>query len=268
VILRALVCLLALLPAGSLLAQPAQLLLIIDDIGYNRALGERALALPAPVNLAFLPHTPFSARLAQQAWQNGHGIMLHAPMENDHGTDLGPGAMLASMDQQTLQTTLKENLSAIPHVQGLNNHTGSLLTQNADAMNWVMEVAREQKLFFIDSLTSPTSVALQQAEALGIPTLARDVFLDNDTNAAALKKQYEHALTLAKRRGYAVLIGHPYAQTLDFLEQELPALAEQNIELQRVDHFFQQRLWSVMTRAQPAPSRYLLNLSQPQVAPR
>ena len=39
-----------------------QLIIILDDIGNNQTLGLRAVNLPAPVTLAFLPFTPFAAR--------------------------------------------------------------------------------------------------------------------------------------------------------------------------------------------------------------
>ncbi|MCD8523460.1 MAG: divergent polysaccharide deacetylase family protein [Saccharospirillaceae bacterium] len=245
----------------------AGLLLIIDDIGNNQRAGKRVIALPGPLNLAFLPHTPYSALLAEEAFQAGHGVMLHAPMANEQGARLGPGALVSGMDQASLQQTLSDSLAAIPHVQGMNNHMGSLLTQQADAMNWVMQVARQQGLFFVDSLTSPKSVALEQARAAGIPALERDVFLDNDTHPAALKRQFEQALQLAKQRGYAVLIGHPYPETLAFLAQELPALHAQNVRLTRVDQFLQQRLWLPLQPATQTPSRYLLRATGAQLEP-
>lgn len=248
-------------------AGAAELLLILDDIGNNRASGERALALPAPVNLAFLPHTPYAARLAEQAYARGHGIMLHAPMAADHGARLGPGGLQADMDQQTLQQTLSDNLQAIPHVQGLNNHMGSLLTSRPQAMAWVMTIARQQGLFFVDSLTSPASVALAQARAAGVPALERDVFLDNETDEAALQRQFEQALALARRRGYAVLIGHPYPQTLEFLQRRLPALAPRDIRLTRVNDFLSQRLWARMSSPALPPSRYLLHSSGARLTP-
>lgn len=265
---RSLLRLALLVVPASVCAAPAELLLIIDDIGNNRALGERAVDLPGPVNLAFLPHTPFAARLAESAWHNGHGIMLHAPMANDHGARLGPGALTQNMDKTTLQQTLVDDIQAIPHVQGLNNHMGSLLTRQPDAMQWVMETARNEGLFFIDSLTSPQSVALKTASKAGIPALERDVFLDNNTDEDALRKQYNHALKLARSRGHAVLIGHPYPETLTFLKRELPLLEAQGIRLTRIDDYLQHRIW--LRLALPAlttPSRYLLNTATPAVQP-
>ncbi|WP_430461564.1 divergent polysaccharide deacetylase family protein [Thalassolituus sp. LLYu03] len=249
-------------------ARAAELLLIIDDIGNNRTLGERAVALPAPVNLAFLPHTPHAAHLAEAAFARGHGIMLHAPMANEHGNRLGPGGLTMDMDQQRLQQVLLDDLQAVPHVQGMNNHMGSLLTQQPAAMQWVMDIARQQGLFFVDSLTSPASVALKQASSAGIPALERDVFLDNDTQEAALKKQYEHALSLARSRGYAVLIGHPYPQTLTFLAAQLPQLESRGVRLVSVEEHLRTRLWQRLAAPADLPSsRYLLNSSVPALRP-
>lgn len=258
----------ALLPAHRVsAADSAALLLIIDDIGNNQRSGKRTVALPGPLNLAFLPHTPYAAPLAEAAFSAGHGILLHAPMANEQGARLGPGALTSGMDQASLQHTLNDSLAAIPHVQGMNNHMGSLLTQQADAMRWVMQIAQQQGLFFVDSLTSPKSVALEQARAAGIPALERDVFLDNDTRPAALKRQFEQALHLARHRGYAVLIGHPYPETLEFLARELPALKAQNIRLTRIDEFLQQRLWLPLQKPSLTPSRYLLRTTGASLQP-
>lgn len=244
-----------------LLAQPlwaAELLLILDDLGNNKVLGERALALPAPINLAFLPHTPQAKEQAEQAFKLGHGVMLHAPMESAHHNDLGPGGLHPDMNEQAFKSSLAQSLAAIPHVQGVNNHMGSFLTTQPQPMRWVMETLETEGLFFVDSLTSAQSVGFQTARKAGIPSLRRDVFLDNDTNDQALLMQYQEALKKAKQRGYAVLIGHPYPNTLDFLAKHLPKLPEQGIKLSRVDHFLSARLWQDFSRDQPQLSRYEL----------
>lgn len=227
----------------SLNAQAAELILIMDDMGYNRALGERALALPGPLNFAFLPHTPHAKRLAQQAHQQDHGIMLHLPMDNQKHLPLGPGGLYANMTKAELQSTIKDNLASIPYVQGVNNHTGSLLTTMEEPMQWTMETVLEQGLFFIDSFTTAQSIAEKSAINAGIPTLKRDIFLDNDTTTAALSTQFNKAIRTAQKQGHAVLIAHPYPATLDFLQQHLPLLSAQNIYLQRADWFLQRPLW-------------------------
>ena len=238
--------------------QSAELLIIIDDVGNNRKNGQRVLALPGPLNLAFLPHTPHVESLTAEAFRRGHGILLHAPMANEQGAALGPGGLYPDMDKVTHQQTLRDNLAAVPHVQGVNNHMGSLLTQQPEAMRWTMEVIAETGLYFVDSLTSPRSVALQQARLAGIPALERDVFLDNDLRPQALQRQFDEAVSLARERGYAVLIGHPSTQTIRFLESALPQLEAQQVRLQRLDYFLQRQMWQRFQQHPLPVSRYLL----------
>lgn len=244
-------------------ANSAQLVIIIDDIGNNYKLGNAMVELEGPLTLAFLPHTPHSKSLALKAHQHKKEIILHAPMQNSKSTPLGPGALTEHLSKQEFQQTLNYAIDSIPHVQGINNHMGSALTQNKQAMQWVMETLQNEHLYFIDSLTSPKSVAYQQAINYQLPALRRHIFLDNDTSKKALTKQWNKALRIAKKNGRAVLIGHPYAESHAFLKQELPKLAGQNIELIPASQLLLQQAWQGFeTNAQPAPhqpNRYLLH---------
>lgn len=240
-------------------AAAAKLIIIIDDMGNNLKLGQRALTLTAPLNFAFLPHTPYASHLANKAYRQGHGILLHAPMANTSDKQLGPGGLYADMSQQQLQQTFNDSLQAIPHVQGFNNHMGSLLTQQVQAMQWIMQVAATRDLFFVDSLTTPNSVAADVAKRSGIATLVRDVFLDNERDQASLKKQFNVALKIAKQQGTAVLIGHPYPETLEFLEQELPQLLPQGIQLLQIDHFLRRNIWKNFELMPYGPSKFQLD---------
>lgn len=253
--MRLLTVLLACLFSRAVLA--ADLLLIIDDMGNSQRLGEQALVLPAPINFAFLPHTPAAEMLANTAHKLGHGILLHLPMASSRHRTLGPGGLYPEMSKAELQQSLLQSLSAIPHLQGVNNHMGSLLTSQPKQMQWVMEVLRHQGLFFVDSLTSSSSVALAQAKVAGVPSLKRDVFLDNDLDFVALERQFQQALSIARKRGYAVLIGHPYPNTLAYLKTKLPTLPDQGIKLVRVEDFFRTKLWQTFPPT-PHLTRYQL----------
>lgn len=244
-------------------ANSAQLVIIIDDIGNNYKLGNAMVELEGPLTLAFLPHTPHSKSLALKAHQQHKEIILHAPMQNSKSTPLGPGALTEKLSKKEFQQTLNYAIDSIPHVQGINNHMGSALTQNKQAMQWVMETLQDEHLYFIDSLTSPKSVAYQQALNYHLPALRRHIFLDNDTNTEALTKQWNKALKIAKKTGRAILIGHPYAESHAFLKQELPKLAGQNIELIPASQLLLQQAWQGFDKndqpAQKNTNRYLLH---------
>ena len=235
-----------------------QLIIVIDDIGNNYKLGKRIVDIPAPMTLAFLPHTPFAKKLAQESYQSGKENILHAPMENTSAAPLGPGALTKNLNQQDFVATLNGSINAIPHIQGINNHMGSELTKLKQPMQWVMKELKQQQLYFIDSLTTSSSVGFQLAKQHKVPVLKRDVFLDNDVSATALQKQWDKALRIAERRGHAVLIGHPYAETSVFLKKALAGL--KGIELKTASDFMLQRAWQAFASTDALPyNRYWLN---------
>lgn len=209
----------------------AQLAIVIDDIGYSAALGERSLGLDGAFTYAVLPRAPHGPRLARLGAQAGKEIILHNPMSNIRGLPLDPGALSETMAHADFTATLHDNLAAIPEARGLNNHMGSLLTQSPQAMGWIMQILGDHDLYFIDSRTSADSQAWETARHYGVPSLKRDVFLDNERNIEKIAHQVTKAIALAQERGSALAIGHPYPETLTVLEQIQPALEAANVSL-------------------------------------
>lgn len=206
--------------------------LIIDDLGDRPVEGERAVLLPGPIAMAFLPHTPHARRLAERAHASGKEVMLHLPLQAVNGEDLGPGAIMLDTQEGEFRARFAESLASVPHVTGINTHMGSLLTRHPGHMQWLMAaIGGSGTLFFVDSYTAVESVALSFAHEAGIPAARRDVFLDPDPTPAAIEYQFARLLRVARERGSAIGIGHPYPATLEVLERELPGLAAQGIEL-------------------------------------
>lgn len=217
----------------------ARIAIIIDDLGYHLGRGQRAIDLPADITLSILPHAPNSKALAISAHDLGKEIMLHTPMSNTAGKPLDAGALTNSMNREQLVDTLRENIAAVPHVSGVNNHMGSLLTQQADPMHWLMSELIEQKLFFIDSRTSADSLAFEVARDYALPSLKRDVFLDHQRDTAFIESQFDQLLRIAHKRGWALAIGHPYPETLALLEKRLPQLSQEGVEVVNVSSLLQ-----------------------------
>jgi len=194
--------------------------------------GLRALQLPGAITYAFLPHTPHSRSLANAAHHLNREIMLHLPMQAMGANKLGPGGLTLNMSRAQFRQTFLSNLKAIPHVAGINNHMGSLLTRHPGHMRWLMEEIKQQdNLYFIDSRTTHHTVANQLARESQIPSRQRDVFLDDDPSLTAITKQFELLLKKANQFGSAIGIGHPYENTLTILSQLIPQLKDQNIKL-------------------------------------
>ncbi len=190
--------------------------IIIDDMGYRKAVGERFLELDMELSFSFLPFGPHTKDLSQKAGQLGKDILLHLPMEpNDLKSDPGLGALMVSMNKKTIQKIFKKDLAEVPMAIGVNNHMGSRFTCSPKAMRIVLEQIRAEGLFFLDSLTTSKSVGFSMAGAMGIKTIKRDVFLDNNLNKKKIINQLESLVKIAEKHGQAIGIGHPNRETLD-----------------------------------------------------
>jgi polysaccharide deacetylase 2 family uncharacterized protein YibQ len=234
-------------------AAPVRIALIIDDMGYHKGAGEAALALPGNITYAFLPHTPHAWEQAVQAHELSREVMVHLPMESDQGNALGAGALTLSMSRQEFVTTLKRNLNSVPYVAGVNNHMGSLLTRDPTAMRWLMGTLREAGLYFVDSRTTDATVAERVARQSLVASARRHVFLDYIQNKAVVRKQLTALIETARREGFAIGIGHPYAETLAVLAEELPKLEAEGIELVPVSSLTQpgRALWHASSSPLP-----------------
>ncbi|ACL74356.1 divergent polysaccharide deacetylase family protein [Thioalkalivibrio sulfidiphilus] len=235
--------------------------IIIDDLGNQPGPGQRTLALPGPVTVAVLPHTPFARPLANEAHAQGKEVMLHLPMQATEALPLGPGGITVDMEREALRETFLAALASVPHVRGVNNHMGSLLTRHIGHMDWFMaELAAQSGLYFVDSRTTALSVAQRVALHHGLPATRRDVFLDTlPDNEEFVEAQMDQLISLAQRRGHALAIGHPYGATLDVLERRLATLHEAGIELVPVSEYLTRKeaipLWQASLSPSPTAAR-------------
>ncbi|WP_460118941.1 divergent polysaccharide deacetylase family protein [Pseudomonas sp. S2_C03] len=206
--------------------QKAYLSLIIDDLGQSLPRDRRVLALPGPVTAAIMPDTPHATEFAREAHRAGKTVILHMPM--DPAT--GPFAWHPELPIEELEKRLNAAFKRVPYTAGINNHMGSRMTAQPAAMAWLMADLQQRHKFFIDSRTSAQTVAAAQAQKIGLASVSRDVFLDDERTEAAIFTQLQTAISLARKQGSAVMIGHPYPQTLAVLERELPKLKAQGID--------------------------------------
>lgn len=197
--------------------QGPMLAVIIDDIGLDRAAAGRLIGLDLPLTLSILPYAQAAPEIAEAARAGGKDVFLHLPMEPVGLDDPGPLALTRHQSGDALVQRAHWALSRVPGASGFNNHMGSGLTADADAMDALFAPFADQGLIFVDSLTSPDSVAQGRAAAAGLSAMRRDVFLDHDRDPAAVSAALDLALQTARENGFAVAIGHPHRVTLEAL---------------------------------------------------
>lgn len=224
-----------------------QIAIIIDDIGYRHAEGQRALALPGKISYSILPHSPYGEAFATRAHALQREVMLHLPMQSVTENELGPGALTRTMSATEVRQTLREGLLTVPSALGVSNHMGSDLTAQLAAMTTVMFFVHKHQLFFVDSLTTSDSVAYETARRLGIPSIERDVFLDHNPSPAQIRSQFERLVALALRHGTALGIAHPYPSTMDVLAELLDDIERRGVEIVFVSTLIRSRDCMMLT---------------------
>lgn len=203
---------------------------IFDDAGYSLRAAREVMALPRPVTISVLPGLPFSTPIAEEAASRGVQIILHLPVQPDNpALDPGPGEITVDMTDEAIARTVESDFATVPGAVGANNHMGSRGTADPRVMRAILGVVKAHDLFFVDSLTSPRSVAAQTARAMGVPTAVRAVFLDNQDDETYVRAQFHALIQAAQTRGQAIAIGHVGKVTARVLRDMLPEFDEAGI---------------------------------------
>ena len=185
-----------------------KLAFVIDDAGYSLELAYPFLDFPEKLTIAVLPRLPQSEAITRMALQAGKEVILHCPMEPLEDRNPGPGVILTSHERNQILQILTENFLSVPAAAGLSNHMGSKATQDALVMDVVMEYLGSKRMFFLDSKTTALSIAQRAAANAGVPFVERDIFIDNRDDFSEIKQWVQKGMDTAKKKGYAILIGH------------------------------------------------------------
>lgn len=153
------------------------------------------------------------------------------PMQPEREVPMDDSFITVNLSPSEVADKIERALRSVPGAVGMSNHMGSLATQKEVIMDAVMSTLAKHNLFFLDSLTSPRSVAFRSALKAGIPALRRDVFIDNEDDPQYVLKQIEKLVNLALRKGKAIGIGHLKGTTLEGIKLALPYLEEKGVEV-------------------------------------
>ncbi len=208
-----------------------KLAIIIDDVSFARDV--RAIkSLHMPLTMSFLPPSkrhPNSAKLAQKE----PFYMVHLPLEAMHFNSEETYTLRVSDTQEQIAARIAKLQQLFPRVAYMNNHTGSKFTADEGAVNRLIFTLRQKKIRFIDSRTTAETKIPKVMQSYGSPYIARDVFLDHESNVSYIKKQIALAVRKAKKHGSAIAIGHPRKETLQALKESAQLLKA--VELVRID---------------------------------
>ncbi len=191
--------------------------IVIDDV-TTQAQKDKILSMGYKINMAFLPPTkthPDSAKIAQSL--SFH--MIHFPMQASSafkGEEIN--TLTINDSYETIEKRVKQLREWYPNAVYTNNHTGSVFTENEEAVDKLFRALKKYNFIFVDSRTSAKSVAKKYAKKYDMPYIVRNTFIDNDRDFKSIQNQLKKAIEIAKKQGYAIAIGHPHTVTLEVLK--------------------------------------------------
>ncbi len=207
--------------------------LVIDDCGYqSRSLIGSFCEIPFTLTFSIFPDERETAWTAERVTRSGHGVMVHLPMEpNDYPRrDPGQGAIFVEYPYDRIRQITKHAMTTVPHARGVNNHMGSRVTEDRRVIGYVLEEVERQGFYFVDSVTSPTSVAYDVSVAMGIPSARNATFVDFEFEPDAIETRLRQLAMRARQTGTAIGIAHARSETQEVLARVLPELAAEGFE--------------------------------------
>jgi polysaccharide deacetylase 2 family uncharacterized protein YibQ len=204
---------------------------VIDDIGNHNRCNAQLKSLGDTVTYAILPLLPYSQYYGNLSRQTGAEVILHLPLDTMQDKIPGRGLIVGTMSQNDILDILARDLNSVPNYVGVNNHMGSRGTTDREMMTVILKELKRRGLFFLDSYTTPESVVPSVGREIGIPILARGVFLDNEDSKPAIHAELNHLRTVAREKGNAIAIGHYRANTLEVLAKEIPRFKKEGFEI-------------------------------------
>jgi hypothetical protein len=221
------------IPAPLLDAEKPRVAIIMDDLGASPSTARQVAGLDVQITMSIIPDLNYAQQTMRIAEQHAREVMAHLPMEPLNYPHNNPGkmALMRNMNDAEITSRTAYYLRKLPLARGCNNHMGSAFTQEPHQMELVLEQLSKRGLYFIDSLTSSTSVGAEQARKLNIPHATRDVFLDNERDSEKITRQLKKLFRIAQHTGSAIGICHPYPETISVLESSAELAAEYGVNV-------------------------------------
>ena len=195
----------------------AKLVIIIDDVatfehaGMVKSLGLKITPSIFPATKTH-PDTPSIARSFEF-------YMIHLPMQAKHFDSPEIGTLTINESYESMLAKIKKIRKDFPRAVYTNNHTGSRFTSDFNAMDRAYMALVDQGFIFVDSKTIAQTAVAKAAKKHNQPYISRDIFLDDNPSAAAVRRELVAAVNLAKKRGYAIAIGHPKKNTIAVIKE-------------------------------------------------
>src|SRR5437763_12378081 len=107
-----------------------EIVLILDDVGFDRQPLATAMAIDPNINFAVLPNSRNGRDFAEVLHARGFEVLCHLPMEPQGYPSVSPGsgAVMTSMCDDESARATRANVGAVPFARAVNHPLGSRAT--------------------------------------------------------------------------------------------------------------------------------------------
>ncbi|MBZ7978151.1 divergent polysaccharide deacetylase family protein [Campylobacter sp. RM12654] len=213
----------------------AKLAIIIDDVATKEQSEEikKIIKNGKKITPSFFPNTnnhPDTNKYSKEF----KSFMIHLPLRALKFNKEEPLTLTPNDSYQVIENRIKNIKIAFPNLKYLNNHTGSLFSEDENAMRNLFKALKKYDLIFVDSRTSANTKAPTIAKEFNQFYIHRNVFLDNSQDLNDIRKKLDEAVEFALKHKRAIAIAHPH-------KNSLKAISEYNfskVELVYIDDIY------------------------------
>lgn len=215
-------------------AAPIRIALVMGSLGISANATQDAIQrLPPNISLAFAPYGADLERQVARAREDGHEVLLQAPMEpfDYPDNDPGPHTLVASLPTDQNMDRLYWLLTRFPGYVGIINFMGGRFTANDAVLAPVMKELAQRGLLYVDDGSSGRSLAPQVAASSGVSAARADVVIDAVQRGSEIDAALARLEKIAREKGTAVGYGAALPVTIERLSRWAKAAESRGITL-------------------------------------
>jgi polysaccharide deacetylase 2 family uncharacterized protein YibQ len=180
--------------------------IVLTGMGISASGTADAFTLPPSATFALAPYAVDVARLAERARDEGHEVLLQAPMEPFEypDNDPGPQTLLTSLTPEQNIDRLHWQMSRMQGYVGIVSFMGARFLTAEPALGPVLNETAKRGLIFVDGSAATRSVAGQLAAARNMPFAKADIVIDAVPTPAEIERSLARLEIAAREGGAAV----------------------------------------------------------------
>lgn len=211
-----------------------RIVIIVSGMGLSQTGTSKAIRdLPEDVTLAFAPYGSSLGRWASRAREDGHEILIQAPMEPIGYPRKNPGkhTLLTSAGGAANAENLRWIMSRITSYTGVMNYMGARFLADRRATRSLLEELAGRGVFFLDDGTSGQSTAAVTGREIKVPVVTADLIIDKQRSSRQIEMQLEILEKIARTKGIAIGVASAFPTTVRTLAAWIPLARERGIAL-------------------------------------